>query len=438
MKRIAWLLLLLNLLRPSDPIPAPPQDHPILLDNGIIHTVTNGTLYGGDLLFDRGRIVRIELEIQPTPEMEVIDVTGKHIYPGLIAADSPLGLVEINAVRATRDFAEVGSVNPNVIANVSYNTDSELIPVTRSNGVLYVNVTPQSGLVSGQSSLMKLDAWTWEEATEASPTGLHIHWPRMTIRTEGKEKKPVEEQEKQRREAIRKLDDLFAEARAYQRLQQHASRKDQPLRDVKLESLLPYVSGEKPVFVHANEVRQIAAALDWARRQGVKMVLVGGHDAWRLADALQAADVPIIYENVLALPLRRYEDTDQAYATPGLLVRAGCTVAIAASSSPFEAAHQRNLPYHAGLAAAFGLDPEEALRSITLRPAQILGVADRLGSLEAGKLASLFIADGDILEPSSRVEAAWIEGRKLDLRDRHKLLYAKYREKYRQLGILPR
>ncbi|NOZ75138.1 MAG: amidohydrolase family protein [FCB group bacterium] len=434
-----WIFLgILSLAFGSDPIPAPPQSHPILLKNGIIHTITQGTLYGGDLLFDKGKIIRVETNIVPAPGMDVMDISGKHVYPGLIASVTPLGLTEIGAVRATRDYAETGEVNPNVRANVSYNTDSELIPVTRSNGVLFANVTPQSGLVAGQSSLMKLDGWTWEEATMLSPTGLHIHWPRMGIRTTGEKVKPVTEQEKERREAIRKLDRLFDAARAYHTLitGSDATRERKPDTDVKLASLVPYVTGEKPVFIHANEVRQIVAAVHWARKQNVTMILVGGHDAWRVTDLLAEAKVPVIYENVLALPLRRYEDVDQAYATPGQLVKAGIQVAIAASSSSFEAPHQRNLPYHAGMAAAFGLSPDEALKSITLRPAEMLGVADRIGSLEPGKDASLFIADGDILEPETVVEQAWIDGRTVDMRDRHKGLYQKYSEKYRRMGLI--
>ncbi len=437
MKR--WIpFLLLAMVYASDPIPGPPQTQPILLKNGIIHTVSQGTLYGGDLLFDQGKITRVETNIVPSPDMDVVDVSGKHVYPGLIASVTPLGLVEINAVRSTRDFAETGAINPNVRANVSYNTDSELIPVTRSNGVLFVNVTPQSGLVAGQSSLMKLDGWTWEEATVLSPSGLHIHWPSMVIRATGPKVKSAEEQEKQRREAIRKLDQLFADARAYHTLitGSDATRERKPDTDVKLASLVPYVTGEKPVFIHAQEVRQIVAAVHWAQKQNVNMVLVGGHDAWRVTDLLAEAKVPVIYENVLALPMRRYEDVDQAYATPGQLVKAGIQVAIAASSSSFEAPHQRNLPYHAGMAAAFGLAPEEALKSITLRPAEILGVADRIGSLEPGKDASLFIANGDILEPETTVEQAWIDGRKVDMKDRHKRLYEKYSEKYRRMGLL--
>jgi len=438
MKRLLTFSLLSVFLLASTPIPAPPQTKPVLLKNGIIHTVTKGTLYGADLLFDKGRIVRIENNIVPSPDMDVVDVSGKHIYPGMIASVTPLGLVEVQAVRATRDFSEVGSVNPNVTANVSYNTDSELIPVTRSNGVLFANVTPQSGLVSGQSSLMELDGWTWEDATVLSPSGLHINWPNMGIRTRGEKVKPAAEQEKVRREKIQKLNDLFDQARAYQKLisGSDGTLENKPDTDVKLASMFPYISGEKPIFIHANEVRQIVAAIHWAQQQNLKFILVGGHDAWRVTDLLKEAQIPVIYENVLDIPMRRDEDVDQAYATPGQLVKAGIPTAIAASGSSFEAPHQRNLPYNAGLAAAFGLSPEDALKSITIRPAELLGAADRIGSLETGKDASLFIANGDILEEETVVEAAWIEGRKLDLSDRHKQLYSKYSEKYRQEGLL--
>jgi imidazolonepropionase-like amidohydrolase len=439
MKRTPFVALcLLAGLWASDQIPAPPQDHPILLQGGTLHTVSGDVLPETDLLFDGGKIVRIEKGIVPEPGMEVIPIHGRHVYPGFIAATTSLGLVEINAVRATRDFAEVGDLNPNVRANVSYNPDSELIPVSRSNGVLLANVTPVSGLISGQSSLMMLDGWTWEEATLQHPTGLHLNWPDMRIRTGPKVKKSKSEQEKERREKLQKIDDLFDQVRAYARMQQAIPRQArlEQGHDLRLESMIPYVMGEATIFVHANEVQQIAAAVHWAERQGVKIVIVGGRDAWRLVDLLKDHQVPVVYQSVLALPYRRYEDYDQAYKTPAQLYAAGVPFCISSSSSSFAAANLRNLPYHAAMAAAFGLPAEEALRSITLSAAEILGVADRVGSLEAGKDATLFIADGDPLDIRTQVELVFIQGKKIDLSDRHKQLYHKYQEKYRQLGIL--
>ncbi len=422
----------------SDPIPAPPQDHPILLKNGVIHTLEDSTLVNGSILFDGGKIIAIRKRIIPSENTEVIDLNGKHVYPGMISAVTSIGLVEIQAVKATADFAEKGQLNPNVRANVSYNPDSEIIPVTRSNGVLLANVTPSSGLISGQSSLMMLDGWTWENATLKHPTGLHIHWPKMTLNLNPKAKKSLKKQKEERQKQLQSLDNFMDQARAYARLRKvnpKEARHRQDL-DIRLESMLPFISGEKPIFIHANEVRQIEAAVHWSQRQQVKIIIVGGRDAWRTLELLKKNQIPVIYESVLSLPYRRYEDYDQTYKTPAILYKAGIQFCIAASGSAFETPHQRNLPYHAAMAAAFGLPQEVALKAVTLFPAEILGVADRVGSLAVGKDATLFIADGDPLDARTHVAQCYIQGKKVDMRDRHKILYRKYRKKYRQLGLV--
>jgi len=422
----------------SDQIPAPPQDHPILLKGGTLYTVSNGVRPNTDILFDKGKIVRMGTDLTATPEMEVISIAGKYVYPGFITAVTPLGLVEVGAVRATVDYAEVGSINPNVQARVSYNPDSELLPVTRSNGVLLANVTPLSGLLSGQSSLMMLDGWTWEDATLQHPTALHLHWPSMSL-TPGDPKKKVEEVTEERLKRLREIDELFEQSRAYGKLLNNPrKRAEEPVeRDLRLEGMLPFVNKERPVFVHANEVRQIEAAVHWAERQDVRIAIVGGKDAWRITDLLVEKDIPVIYEGVLSNPSRRFEDYDQAYKTPAQLYEAGVRFCIAAKSNPFEAPHQRNLPYYAAMAAAYGLPREVALRSITLSVAEILEVDSRVGSLDPGKDATLFVSDGDPLDIRTNVEQVFIQGKKIDLSDRHKMLYKKYQEKYRQLGKLP-
>lgn len=432
------VLLLNQVLWASEQIPAPPQDHPILLKGGTLHTVSGGVLDNTDLLFEGGQITRIGRQLVPPPGTEILALQGKHVYPGFIAAYTTLGLVEINAVRATTDYAEVGPLNPNVRANVSYNPDSELIPVTRSNGVLLANVTPQSGRITGQSSLMMLDGWTWEEATLKHPVALHLVWPGMGAdprQTDPEEKR--KQQEKRQRE-LKEIDDLLDQVRAYARRRSQPRRKAKNYqdRDLRLESMIPYVDRELPVFVHANEARQIRAAVHWAERQDLSLVIVGGRDAWRVSELLSEKRIPVIYESVLNLPYRRFEDYDQAYKTPALLQQAGVKFCLAASGSAFEAAHQRNLPYHAAMAAAFGLGKDQALRAITLSAAEILGVAQRVGSLEVGKDATLFICDGDPLDIRSQVEQGYIQGKKIDLNDRHKTLYNKYQQKYRQLDLI--
>lgn len=431
-------LLLAISLKASDQIPAPPQTKPILLKNGTIHTVSGDVLPSHDLLFSDGRIQAIEPSLSAAPDMEVIELNGDHVYPGLILADVPIGLVEINAVRATRDIAETGSINPNVRANVSYNPDSEIIPVTRSNGVLLANVAPQSGLIPGQSSLMQLDGWTWEDATLLHRSGLHLNWPSMALNLRPRAEKSVDEQKDLIRQQLQSLDELFDEVRAYHTLHinNEIGTPDFPGSDIRLESMIPYVTGEKPIFVHANDVRQIEAAVQWAKRQTVNIVIVGGRDSWRLTNLLAEEQIPVLYQHIEALPSRRYEPADLGYRVPQMLYEAHVPFCISTSHSSFDAANARNLPYHASLAAAHGLPAYIALRSITLSTAEILGVDDRVGSLEEGKDATLFIATGDILDTRTTVKQCFIQGRKIDMSDRHKMLYKKYREKYRQLGIV--
>ena len=439
MKKTLFMIIISTFISASDQIPGPPQSHPILLKNGVIHTISNGVIQGS-ILFDNGKITHVGEFIAPQVGTEVIDLEGKHVYPGFIAAVSGIGLVEINAVDVTNDHSERGDFNPNVRANVAYNPDSEIIPTTRSNGVLIANVVPASGLVSGQSSIMMMDGWTWENATLSHPSGLHINWPQMGTRTLGRfgRSVPIKKQIERRNKSLKALDDMMKESRAYARLRQTKSRSAENYHneDLRLESMIPYVQGKLPIYVHANEVRQIEAAVHWSKRQDVNIIIVGGKDAWRTTNLLRKNKVPVIYEGVTALPNRRFEDYDQAYKGPALLHEAGVQFCIASSGSAGGAYRVRNLPNQAAMAAAYGLPKDEALRSITLSAAEILGIDKQVGSLESGKDATLFISNGDALEIRTNVLQAYIQGRKVDMGDRHKMLFHKYQEKYRQLDIL--
>lgn len=439
MKKTLFIIIISTFISASDQIPGPPQSHPILLKNGVIHTISNGVIQGS-ILFDNGKITHVGEFIAPQVGTEVIDLEGKHVYPGFIAAVSGIGLVEINAVDVTNDHSERGDFNPNVRANVAYNPDSEIIPTTRSNGVLIANVVPASGLVSGQSSIMMMDGWTWENATLSHPSGLHINWPQMGTRTRGRfgRSVPIKKQIERRNKSLKTLDDMMKESRAYARLRQTKSRlaENYHNEDLRLESMIPYVQGKLPIYVHANEVRQIEAAVHWSKRQDVNIIIVGGKDAWRTTNLLRENKVPVIYEVVTALPSRRFEDYDQAYKGPSMLNEAGVEFCIASSGSAGGAYQLRNLPNQAAMAAAYGLPKDEALRSITLSAAEILGIDKQVGSLESGKDATLFISNGDPLEIRTNILQAYIQGRKVDMGDRHKMLFHKYQEKYRQLDIL--
>ena len=434
MKYFSGIFIIVSYLLSSDQIPAPNQKHPILIQGGTIHTISHSILENADILFVDGKITSVGHNLDIPAEVEIIDASGQHVFPGLISAGSTLGLQEIGAVRATRDYAEVGAVNPNVRANVSYNPDSELIPITRSNGILLALSVPRSGLVSGTSSLMMLDGWTWEDATLKHPVGLHLFWPSMNIPKPKPGKQKEKKDKDSRLKSMQKIDDLIYEARAYIQLKENSSLSFK--HDLRLEGMLPVLTGDIPVFVHANEVRQIEAAVYWAERQSVKMVLVGGKDSWRVTQLLKDREIPVIYTQTHSTPMRRFEQYDQAFITPSQLYAAGIKFCISNSESPFQTPHIRNLPYHAAKAASYGLSWKEALRSITQSPAEILGVEEKVGSQETSKDATLFIADGDILDVRTQVNMAFIFGRRVDLSDRHKTLYSKYRNKYKQKGIL--
>ena len=284
---------------------------------------------------------------------------------------------------------------------------------------------------------MMMDGWTWEDATFSHPSGLHINWPQMGTRSGGRRfNMPVNRQVERRKKALKKLDDMIEHGRAYARLRKTNIRNAENYHDEDLrwESMMPYVEGKLPIYIHANEVRQIEAAVNWAKRHELKAIIVGGKDAWLNTEILQENKIPVIYEVVTALPSRRFEDYDQAYKSPLMLYQAGVKFCI--SSSRSDAYRVRNLPNQAAMAAAYGLPKEVALRSITLSAAEILGIESQVGSLEAGKDATLFISTGDPLEIRTNVVQAYIQGRKLDMGDKHKSLYNKYQEKYRQLGIL--
>jgi imidazolonepropionase-like amidohydrolase len=403
-------------------VPGTEPPHPVALVGATIHPVAGAAISNGTLLFHRGKIVALGQDVAIPEAAERIDVSGQHIYPGLFDPHSNLGLIEINSVRATRDETEVGPFNPNVRAQVAVNPDSELIPVTRSNGVLLALTAPQGGTVSGQSAVIQLDGWTYEDMTLVSSAGLHIQWPRMRnlLENPGGSSRGANQANE-----LQELRRYFSEARAYQQARLAGSERI----DVRWEAMLPVLEGTLPIIVTADDIRQIQAAVAFAEQEQVRLILYGGYDAPHCADLLRARDIPVIVAGVYRLPLRRSDEYDAAYTLPERLRQAGIRFCIS-SAERFGAANMRNLPYHAATAAAYGLPRDEALKAITLYPARILGVADRVGSLEVGKDATLILTTGDPLETATQIEAAFIQGRPVVLNDRHKRLYQKYQQKY--------
>ena len=428
------LLALLSAASASDQIPGAPQKKPIALINGVLHPISGPAIEDGTVIFDNGKIVDLGRRMKPPADATVIDLEGKHVYPSLIESHSHLGLVEISSTRATLDMTEIGSINPNVRAHVSVNPDSELIPVTRANGVLIAVSAPSGGLVSGKASVLQLDGWTYEDMTLKPDCALVINWPRtapeMThvpgTESEGK----PEDRDTERIKALKDLRDLFENTRTYIKARA-ANPANQPF-DNRLDSMIPVVEGQIPLLIWADRANQIQGAVAFGIEQNVKIILLGGHDAEMCAELLRRYDVPVIVDAVHKDPRRSHEEYDSSYTLPERLRRAEIRFCISGTGRS-ETWNTRNLPYHAATAAAYGLPYEDALRSVTQYPAEILGIADRVGTLEPGKDATLFVSDGDPLETETLVTAAWIQGRKVDLTSRHTQLYDKYRTKYRQL-----
>lgn len=414
----------------SPEMPGAPQDHPIALVGGTVHTVSGPTIEKGVIVFDRGKIAALGSDLPLAAGVERIDVTGQHVYPGLIDAFTELGLTEIPMVRATNDGAESGRINPNARAQVVLNPDSELIPVARSSGVLCVLSVPDGELISGASAFIQLDGWSWEEMTIKPVAGIHVRWTKMMPVNNWRQKKPSE-QVKARDRELRELYQAFESAWSYATACKACAdgKGAAPDFNARWQALVPVLEGKLPLVIEADEIQQIQAALAFAERQRVKAILVGGYDAAECADLLKRLDVPVVIGGVHRLPRRHDDAYDAPFTLPARLHELGVRYCIAGADRP---SMVRNLPYQAGTAAAYGLPPEEALRAITLYPAQIFGVADRLGSLDAGKDATLFVSTGDALETPSQVTLAFIGGRRIDLNNRHKRLWEKYQEKYRR------
>ena len=429
------LVFTLNLIA-SDIIPGKPQNKPIALVGGTIHTITQGTIENGVVLFDKGKIIAVGKNVNIPKDAEIINISGKHVYPGLINAFTTVGLIEIGAVRATRDVTEVGLINPNVRAEVAFNPDSEHPPVTRANGITTVLVVPTGELIAGQSALMMLDGWTWEEMTLKAPVGLHIYWPRMippsTVRFSRQSPEELKKETERRLQLIR---ETFQKARAYKKAKESEAQKGIPYHetDLKYEAMIPVLEGKVPVFVHANSSKEILSAIEWAESEKVKIVIVGGSDAWKVADVLKNKNIPVILTNIHRLPSTRDSEYDEPFTVAYKLYKAGVKFCIGGEGGYY---NERNLPYQAATCAAFGLPKDEALKAITIYPAEILGVADKVGSIEPGKDATLIVTTGDPLEIPTQVVYEFIQGRKVDLTNRQTKLYEKYLEKYRRLGLL--
>ena len=402
------------------------QNKSMLFSNGIVHT-GSGTVYQSGVVGIRdgkialcadGRAVKIDRSAWDT----IIDLQGRHVYPGFIALNSTIGLREIDAVRATLDYAEVGEYNPHVRSLPAFNTDSRIIPTVRSNGVLMVQAVPQAGIISGSSSVFKLEGWNWEDALVKADEGIHLFWPEY----------PVLRSDTGRFDAIlRKQQEIIRflqESQAY-------TKSSPESKNLRLEAMRGIWNGKQRLYIHCNRARDIEESVRLMNQLGISQIaIVGGRESYKLTDLLNKYNVPVVLERIHRLPDTEDQAVDFPFRLPGILEKAGLTVVLTYDGD-MEAMGTRNLGFTAGTASAYGCDEETALRMISLNAAKVLGIDHQTGSLEVGKSADLFISEGNALDmQSSQVKMAFIGGKAINLDNDQKALYRKYMTKY---GLKP-
>jgi imidazolonepropionase-like amidohydrolase len=408
------------------PTPADSQSEAILLTGGVAH-LGNGDVINNSLIgFDRGRLTLVADASSAKIDVvgyKVIDISGQHVYPGFILPNSPVGLQEVSAVRHMNDYDETGEINPNVRALVSYNTDSELPPTFRFMGILMAESTPTGGRVSGTSSLMNMDGWNWQDAANTPDVAIHMNWPARTSRqfdfaTFTFSSKPNRDYDSQVSVVGALLDDVISYAAI--------SGKE---RNLKLEAMQGLLDGSKVLMIHTNGANEIIESVKMAQHKGVKKVaIVTGTGALLVKEFLADNNIPVVVQRVHSLPDRADMDVDLPYRLPVELTKAGVKVALSHTGM---LALARNLPFYAGTAAAYGLSKEEALKLITINPAEILGVGDKTGSLVEGKEATLFVSQGDALDfRTNKLSLAYIQGKEIILDNKQEALFERYSKKY--------
>ncbi|MFN0086255.1 MAG: amidohydrolase family protein [Blastocatellia bacterium] len=402
--------------------------------NARIVTVTNGVIEKGTVLIRDGKIAAVGATVSVPKDARIIDATGLSVYPGMIDSNTILGLTEVGqGANGTVDTTEIGDFNANMKALTAVNPHSELIPVARMNGVTTVLTCPRGGMIAGQCALFNLDGWSPQEMRLAAPAAMQVNYPIAGFGGRGGGfggffGPPGEQQRQQRDRQIEALKKKFDDAQAYRAAREAAAAdRSIPARtiDLGLEAMIPVMKGEVPILVAANGEKEIKGALELAEKHKLKLIIAGGDDAIKVAKQLKEKDVPVILIGVLELPGGEDSPYDEAFARAGELQKAGVKVAF----STGDASNVRLLPYHAGTAAAFGLPKDEALKGVTIYPAQIFGVDKLVGSIEAGKLANLVITDGDILEHRTRIKQMFIAGRPVDMANKHTRLYEKFKDR---------
>lgn len=417
------------------------EDNTFLLRNATVHPVSAPAMENASVLVVDGRIAEVGAKIAPRGKVKVIDARGLHVYPGLIDSGSPIGLAEIASVRETVDTGEIGDFSPQLRALIAVNPSSEHIPVVRANGITAVLVTPGSAgggrggaagsLIAGQASLMHLDGWTWEEMEVRRSAALQMAWPAVQmprgrsgdfeafLQGLGARRTTFAEARRNQQQQVQKIQEFFDAARRYQKAKAAGAAVDPDLR---FEAMIPVLEGKEPLMITAAREREIREALDFAAREQLRIVLAGVRRPGKTLEEIAKRNIPVILGTTFVTPLEEDDPYDDPFTLPGRLHKAGIKFAFASFGAQFA----RNLPYQAAQAVPFGLPYDEALKSVTLYPAQIWGIDGEYGSIEKGKYADLIVTDGDPLEIRTQVKMMFIKGVPVDLESKHTRLYKRY------------
>lgn len=424
------LLLSLSIATNAQQTPAPKQSKSILILNAKAH-IGNGQVIENSVLgFKDGKITMIAdaavIRIDKSAYDITIDASGKEVYPGFIAPNSTLGLVEIDAVKSSDDESEIGELNPNVRSIIAYNAESKVIETVRPNGILMAQITPRGGRISGTSSIVQLDAWNWKDAVIRENDGIHLNFPSSYKRSGSWFEPGNIEENKEYVPQINEINTFLSNAKAYQ-------IENSKERNLIFEATKGLFDGSQTLFIHADEEKQIIDAVQLAKSNAIKkMVIVGGYEAYKTAELLQKNNIGVLLKRVHDMPEHEDDDVNLPYKMAKLLTDKGVLVGLE-NSGEMERMNTRNLPFLAGTCAAYGLDKEQALQLITSNTAKILGIDAQCGTLEIGKDATLFLSAGDALDMrTNKISHAFIQGRMISLETHQTELNKRYKEKYNQ------
>jgi len=425
-KSIFVALLFISFTAFSQQTPAPKQTKSIAIVGATAHIGNGKVIKNSAIGFANGKInfVGVASNLNKANYDKIINVEGHEIYPGFIAPNSTLGLAEIDAVRATRDFQERGDMNPDVRGIVAFNTESKVIESVRPNGILMAQITPRGGLISGTSSIVQLDAWHWTDAILKDGDGIHLNWPSVSRSFRRGPNAGKIMPNKNYKKSVNKLESFFNDAYAY-------SKVAPVEKNLKYESVLGLFNGNKRLYIHANGAQEISESVKFGNNHHIKkMVIVGGAQAYKVSNLLKVNHIPVLLRRIHSLPTSAGEDVDLPFRLPKILTDDGLLVGLQ-TEGEMERMNTRNLPFYAGTAVAYGLSHEQGVALITLNNAKILGMDKTIGSLEVGKDATLFVSVGDALDMrTNKVIKAFIQGRAISLDTHQKVLYRRYMKKY--------